>query len=70
MKNLFSWIRYSGITVRLNLNPFHWSYLGGFGKDFRGEWAGPNEKGWYVKFLFLNSITNHTLINSLFITTS
>ena len=54
MKPWFDYIRYSGITVRLNLNPFHWSYLGGFGKDFRGEWAGPNEKGWYVKFLFLS----------------
>ena len=48
-----NWIKYSGVTVKLNLNPFHWSYLGGAGHEFRGEWAGPNEKGWYVRFLFL-----------------
>ena len=53
MKQWFDYIRYSGITVRLNLNPFHWSYLGKAGREFRGEWAGPNEMGWYVGFLFL-----------------
>ena len=53
MKNWLGWIRYSGAGVRLNLNPFHWCYLPGLGREFRGEWAGPNEKGWYVRFLFL-----------------
>ena len=53
MKSWLDYVRYSGITIKLNLNPFHWCYLGGFGREFRGEWAGPNETGWYVRFLFL-----------------
>ena len=48
-----NWLRYSGATVRLNLNPFHWAWIPGAGREFRGEWAGPNEKGWYARFLFI-----------------
>jgi hypothetical protein len=31
----------------------HWAWLPGAGREFRGEWAGPNERGWYAKFLFV-----------------
>jgi hypothetical protein len=48
-----NWIKYSGVTVRLNLNPFHWAWIPGAGREFRGEWIGPNERGWYAKFLFV-----------------
>ena len=48
-----NWLRHSGVMIRLNLNPFHWSYLPVFGREFRGEWAGPNETGWYVRFLLV-----------------
>ena len=48
-----NWLKYSGASVVFALNPFHWAWIPQAGRDFRGEWAGPNEKGWYAKFLFL-----------------
>ena len=47
------WLRYSGIKITILLNPLHWAWLPGAGREFRGEWAGPNERGWYAKFLFV-----------------
>lgn len=48
-----NWIRYSGASIALTLNPLHWTYCPQAGKAFTGEWAGPNERSYYASCLFL-----------------
>ena len=48
-----NWLKYSGASVILTLNPLHWRYVPKGGRAFVGEWAGPNERSWYVSWLFL-----------------
>ena len=47
-----NWLRYSGISVTITLNPFHWSLLPWHNR-FYDEWVGPNEQHYNVGWLFL-----------------
>ena len=49
---MYSWLRYSGASVVVNLNPLHWRWIPQAGKSFI-EWAGPNEHSWHAGWLFL-----------------
>lgn len=46
---MLKWLRYSGASVILTVNPAHWRLLPGWGQDH--EW--PNEGTVYVTWLFL-----------------
>jgi hypothetical protein len=48
-----SWLRYSGASIAVTLNPLHWAWIPLGGRMFTTEWAGPNERTWYVRFLFV-----------------
>ena len=50
---MFKWLRYSGASVAVTLNPLHWSWFPQGGKAFQDEWAGPNQHNWYAAWLFL-----------------
>jgi hypothetical protein len=48
---MLRWLRHSGISVIITLNPLHW-YLKLWARREHPEWEGPNEKTWAVSFLF------------------
>ena len=49
---MIKYLRYSGISVILALNPLWWKVLPWYKKEVN-EWAGPKEHTWSVGFLFL-----------------
>lgn len=50
---MIKWLTYSGASVIITVNPLHWRLVPQAGREFVGEWAGPNERTWYVSWLFL-----------------
>ena len=48
-----SWLRYSGASIAITLNPLHWRLIPQADKRFRGDWPGPNEHSYYATWLFL-----------------
>lgn len=49
---IFNWIRYSGASVSITLNPFHWSWIPN-ANTYNDTWGGPNEHTVSVSLLFL-----------------
>ena len=49
---MLKWIKYSGASIVLTLNPIHWSLVPRAYKAYN-EWAGPNEWTGSVSWLFL-----------------
>lgn len=47
------WLRYSGASIALTLNPLHWVWIPQGGRVVTDEWAGPNERSYYARWLFL-----------------
>ena len=39
--------------MAVTLNPLHWAWVPQAGRAFADEWAGPNERSWYARFLFV-----------------
>jgi len=50
---MYKWLRYSGASVAVTVNPLHWSWVPYAGRAFTDEWAGPHESAWSVRFLFV-----------------
>ena len=46
------WLRYSGVSVIIALNPLWWRVLPWLRREVN-EWAGPKERTWSVSWLFL-----------------
>ena len=53
-RKMLNWIRYSGASVSVTLNPFHWFWTPRFFSEPIGEWPGPNEYSGRISFLFLS----------------
>jgi hypothetical protein len=51
--NMFKWLRYSGASVAVTLNPLHWRWVPAGGVEFVDEWRGPNQHNWYASWVFL-----------------
>ena len=49
---MLDWIRYSGASVSLTVNPFHWSILPRF-REARDAWQGPHERRFMMAWLFV-----------------
>lgn len=47
------WLRYSGISVTITLNPLHWRWYPWWQRDVN-EWAGPNERTYVFGILALS----------------
>jgi hypothetical protein len=49
---MLKWLRFSGISVIITVNPFHWSKRP-WANRFQDEWAGPKERTVSFGWLFL-----------------
>ena len=50
---MFKWIRYSGATVTITVNPLHWRRVPQAREAFIDEWVGPHEQAWVASWLFV-----------------
>lgn len=51
--NWLDWIRWSGITVSVNLNPCHWRWIPAAGPEHNSEWGSP-WRSWRASWLFVS----------------
>jgi hypothetical protein len=49
-ENFYNYLKYSGLTVTINFNPFHWNFVPRYHRNT--EWGSDNEHG--ISFLFLS----------------
>jgi hypothetical protein len=47
------WLRYSGVSVIIILNPLHWRLIPRAIREPNDGWPSPNECTWSVSWLFL-----------------
>lgn len=52
MNSIYKWLRYSGISVIITVNPAHWS-VKPWANRFQDEWAGPHSRTVSVGWLFV-----------------
>ena len=52
-RGCLKWIRYSGASVIVTLNPVHWSWVPRARHETNIEWPSPNENTYMVSWLFL-----------------
>ena len=52
-RKMLKWIQYSGASISITLNPFHWFWTPRVSYQPRGDWAGPNEHTINICLLFL-----------------
>jgi hypothetical protein len=50
---MYNWIRYSGASISININPLHWRWVPQAGKAFVDEWVGPRERTYFAGWLFV-----------------
>lgn len=50
---MYNWLRYSGISVILHINPLHWRWMPWIRNEKNQEWPMPNEHTWAVGWVFL-----------------
>jgi hypothetical protein len=48
-----NWIRYSGISIIITLNPLHWRWMPVATHEQNIEWPSPNEHTYRVAWLWL-----------------
>jgi len=47
------WLRYSGVSVIIVLNPLHWRLVPHAMREYNNGWPSPNERCWSVAWLCL-----------------
>jgi len=47
------WLRFSGASVTVTVNPWHWSWIPQIQNEPLDTWIGPNEHRFYVSWLML-----------------
>lgn len=52
LMSVLRWLRYSGISFIVAVNPMHWRWLP-WGRTEYSEWSGPREHTWAGGWLFL-----------------
>jgi hypothetical protein len=50
---MLKWLRYSGMSVTITVNPLHWRRVPRIGPTFIDEWVGPHERAYIASWLFL-----------------
>jgi hypothetical protein len=50
---MLNWIKYSGASISITVNPYHWRWTPVAREAFIDEWVGPYERSWYIAWLFL-----------------
>ena len=51
---MYKWLRYSGASVSLTINPLHWQWRP-WANRWQDEWSGPNLRTYNVGWLFLSA---------------
>ena len=52
-RGCMKWVRYSGASVIVTLNPLHWRWVPQAQHERGVEWPSPNENTYMVSWLFL-----------------
>jgi len=47
------WLRYSGASVCVRINPWHWNWIPRWGREPNDGWPSPRERTWSVRWIFL-----------------
>jgi hypothetical protein len=55
LRRYLKWLRYSGASVAITVNPWHWSWIPRAQRELNDTWSGPNERTWSVRWLFLTA---------------
>lgn len=50
---ILKWLRFSGASVCVTVNPCHWTWIPVLQRDANDVWAGPQERTWRVSVLML-----------------
>lgn len=53
LRRYLKWLRYSGATLSLRVNPCHWNFVPRFSRELNDGWLGPNERTWSVSWIFV-----------------
>ena len=53
IKRAGAWIKYSGASAIVTLNPLHWRWTPTARHEPNVEWPGPNERTYMAAWLFL-----------------
>ena len=51
--SIYKWLRYSGASMIVKVNPLHWSLRPWAREERSLEWPVPNERTWSVGWLFV-----------------
>lgn len=51
-----SWVRYSGASIAVTLNPCSWSWQPRLNREYHDQWQGPDYRSWSMRWLFLTVI--------------
>jgi len=49
---MLKWLRYSGASVSVTVNPLHWQWIPDFDEPL-DTWLGPNERRFYAAWLMI-----------------
>jgi hypothetical protein len=47
------WLKYSGASVTVTINPLHWRWVPQARETVIDEWVGPHERAWFASWLFV-----------------
>lgn len=50
---VLDWLRYSGTSISVVLNPLHWRLIPAINDEPRDHWLGPKERRWSVSWLMV-----------------
>jgi hypothetical protein len=50
---VLKWLRYSGASIAITVNPAHWRWIPSAGPEYVDVWTGPNNHTYYVAWLML-----------------
>ena len=52
-RGYLKWLAYSGLSVIITLNPYHWRCIPWARREPNDGWPSPNERCWSVGWTFL-----------------
>lgn len=53
MRRLIPWLKYSGASISITVNPYHWRWLPWSRIETEDVWSGPNLHTWVAGWLML-----------------
>jgi len=50
---MLDWLRYSGASITVTMNPCHWRLVPRARQVAMDEWVGPHERSYFASWLFV-----------------